>query len=240
MRILVMNVNTTATMTETMRAAAAAVAAPGTEIVAAEPRFGPASVEGYYDSYISAAAILGRLATWDGPPFDALVWAGFGEHGREGAQELLDVPVITITEAAAMAACLVGHKYGVVTTLRRAIPQIEDQLRLAGLLDRCAAVLAADLGVLELEADGSRTAVRMVEVGREAIAAGAEALCLGCGGMAGMARHLSNELGVPVVDGVEAAVKLAESLHALGLRTSKINAFGAPLAKPRPGWPVSS
>jgi len=239
MRILVMNVNTTASMTETMRAAAAAVASPGTEIIAAEPRFGPASVEGYYESYISAAAILDRLATWDGPPFDALVWAGFGEHGREGAQELLDVPVITITEAAAMTACLLGHKFGVVTTLRRAIPQIEDQLRLAGLLDRCAAILAADLGVLELEEDESRTAARLAEVGREAIAAGAEALCLGCGGMAGMARLLSAELGVPVVDGVEAAVKLAEMLHGLGLRTSKINAFATPIAKPRPGWPIS-
>ena len=191
MRILVMNVNTTSSMTAAMCAAASAVAAPGTEIIATEPRFGPASVEGYYESYISAAAILDRLATWDGPSFDALVWAGFGEHGREGAQELLDVPVITITEAAAMTACLVGHKYGVVTTLRRAVPQIEDQLRLAGLLDRCAAILAADLGVLELEEDLERTTARLVEVGRAAIAAGAEALCLGCGGMAGMSQRLS-------------------------------------------------
>jgi len=57
--------------------------------------------------------------------------------------------------------------------------------------------------------------------------------------MAGMARLLSVELGVPVVDGVEAAVKLAEMLHGLGLRTSKINAFATPIAKPRPGWPIS-
>src|ERR1700709_1798215 len=112
MRILLMNVTTTASMTETMRAAAQHVAAAGTEIVATQPAWGPVSVEGYYESYISAAAILDRLATWDGDPFDAMIWAGFGEHGREGAQELLDVPVITITEAAAMTACLLGHRYG--------------------------------------------------------------------------------------------------------------------------------
>jgi allantoin racemase len=239
MRILVMNVNTTATMTEVMRAGAQRVARPGTEIIATQPDWGPASVEGYYDSYISAAAILDRLTTWTGPTFDALIWAGFGEHGREGAQELLDVPVITITEAAAMLACLVGHKYAVVTTLRRAIPQIEDQLRLAGLLERCAAIMATDLGVLEVDQDPDVTAARLTEAGRGALAAGAEALCLGCGGMAGIAPLLSAELGVPVIDGVEAAVKLAESCVDLGLRTSTVNAFAAPLKKLRPGWPVT-
>lgn len=240
MRILLMNVNTTTAMTEQMRQMAAEVARADTEVIASQPAWGPVSVEGYYESYIAAAGILDRLATWDGPPFDAVIWAGFGEHGREGAQELLDVPVITITEAAAQVACLLGHKYGVVTTLDRAVPQIEDQLRLAGLLDRCAAILGTDLGVLELEEDESRTLAALAARGREAIALGAEVLCLGCGGMAGMAAKLSAELGVPVVDGVQAAVKLAEGLHDLGLRTSKVRSFAAPLAKPRPGWPVSA
>jgi allantoin racemase len=234
MRILVINVNTTATMTEVMRAAAQRVARPGTEIIATQPDWGPVSVEGYYDSYISAAALLDRLTTWSGPPFDALIWAGFGEHGREGAQELLDVPVITITEASAMMACLVGHKFGVVTTLRRAVPQIEDQLRLAGLLERCAAIVATDLGVLEVDQNPDLTFARLTEVGRDALAAGAESLCL-----AGIAAQLSSELGVPVIDGVEAAVKLAEACVDLGLRTSTINAFAAPLKKERPGWPVT-
>lgn len=239
MRILLTNVNTTASMTDAMVAAAAAVAGPGTEVIGATPRFGPVSVEGYYESYIAAAAILDLLAGWTGPAFDALIWAGFGEHGREGAQELLEVPVITITEAAAMVACLLGHKFGVVTTLDRAVPQIEDQLRLAGLLDRCAAILGSELGVLEIDEDAERTFAALAATGRAAIAQGAEALCLGCGGMAGMAARLSGELGVPVVDGVESAVKLAESLHALGLRTSKVRSYAHPLAKPRPGWPVT-
>jgi allantoin racemase len=240
MRILLMNVNTTESMTETMRGAAQHVAAAGTEILATQPSWGPASVEGYYESYISAAAILDRLTTWDGPPFDALIWAGFGEHGREGAQELLDVPVITITEAAVMTACLVGHQYGIVTTLDRAVPQIVDQLRIAGLYERCAAVLAADIPVLGLEdGDEDATTELLAAKGREAIALGAEALCLGCGGMAGMAQRLSGILGVPVVDGIEAAVKLAEACVSLGLRTSKVRAYGTPLAKARPGWPVT-
>ncbi len=239
MRILICNVNTTESMTAAMGEAATAVAGPDTEILTATPTWGPESVEGYYESYISAAAVLDTLTRWDGPSFDAVVWAGFGEHGREGAQELLDVPVITITEAAAMAACLLGHSYGVVTTLRRACPQIEDQLKLAGLLERCAAIEATDLGVLEIEEDEAATTAAFVTASQRAMAAGAEVLCLGCGGMAGMAGRLSAELGVPVVDGIEAAVKFAESLVGLGLRTSKINAFAAPLPKKRPGWPIA-
>jgi hypothetical protein len=46
-------------------------------------------------------------------------------------------------------------------------------------------------------------------------------------------RSLAGEHGVPVVEGVSAAVKLAESLYALGLKTSKIGAWAAPRTKAR-------
>ena len=239
MRIVVMNCNTDARMTETIGAGARAAARPGTEILALRPNWGPESVEGWYESFISAAAVLDRLHTID-VPFDALVMAGFGEHGREGARELLDVPVIDITEAAAHVASLLGHRYGVVTTLRRAVGQIEDSLRTAGLLQRCALVTATDLGVLELEKDPEATAQAFLAAAREAISAGAEVLCLGCAGMTGLQERITAELGVPIVDGVAAAVKLAEGLVDLGFKTSKVGSYAAPLPKDRPGWPVST
>ena len=242
MRILVMNVNTTASMTAVMRTAARAAAGSGTEVVADQPTWGPVSIEGYYESFVSAAAILDRLHQLGAPdafPFDALVWAGFGEHGKEGARELLDVPVIDITSAAAHVACLLGHKYGVVTTLRRACPQIEDSLRLEGLLQRCAAIRATGLEVLEVEQDWEATKAVFVREARIAVDQGAEVIVLGCGGMAGLEQAITGALGCPVVDGIAAAVKLAEACHALGLQTSKLNAFGHPLPKARPGWPVT-
>jgi allantoin racemase len=55
---------------------------------------------------------------------------------------------------------------------------------------------------------------------------------LGCAGMTGLAAELTAELGLPVVDGVAAAVKTVESLVALGLRTSKRDEYAAPPAKP--------
>ena len=59
----------------------------------------------------------------------------------------------------------------------------------------------------------------------------AEVIVLGCAGMANLAARLSFAHGIPVVDGVAAAVKLAEALASLGLRTSKLGAYAAPLPK---------
>jgi allantoin racemase len=61
---------------------------------------------------------------------------------------------------------------------------------------------------------------------------GADAIVLGCAGMAPLAERLAHTLGVPVIDGVVAAVKLAEALAGAGWRTSKRGAYAAPLAKP--------
>ncbi|GAA0461213.1 aspartate/glutamate racemase family protein [Streptomyces olivaceiscleroticus] len=239
MRILVMNPNTTASMTASIRATATAVASPGTEIIATEPLWGPESIEGHFEGYLSAAAVLDRLTTLDFS-FDALVMAGFGEPGREGAQELLDVPVLDITESAAQMAMMLGHSYGVVTTLDRAVPQIRDRLLTAGLLQRCAGVRGTGLGVLELEEDAERTTRIIVETAREVVRDGAEVICLGCGGMAGLQERVSAELGVPVVDGVAAAVKFAEAVAGLGLATSAVRSFAPPRPKRIGSWPLST
>ena len=107
-RILVVNVNTTAAMTEAIAASAKSAAGPQTEILPLTPDVGADSVEGNFESYLAAVAVMDAVTRYP-DPFDAVVQAGFGEHGREGLQELLDVPVVDITEAAAHVACLVGH-----------------------------------------------------------------------------------------------------------------------------------
>ena len=186
-----------------------------------------------------AAGVLDRLATLD-TPFDALVMAGFGEPGREGAQELLDVPVLDITESAAQMALMLGHAYGVGTTLDRAVPQLRDRLLTAGLLQRCAGVRGSGLGVLELEEDPERTVAVIIETARQVVRDGAEVICLGCGGMAGLQEEVAAGLGVPVVDGVAAAVKFAETLVDLGLTTSTQRSFAPPRPKVIGSWPLST
>ncbi|RQR46600.1 Asp/Glu/hydantoin racemase [Burkholderia sp. Bp9140] len=237
MRILVVNVNTTESITDAIAAQAQAAASPGTEIVGLTPRFGAESVEGNFESYLAAIAVMDRVLSYD-EPYDAVIQAGYGEHGREGLQELLTVPVVDITEAAASVAMLLGHRYSVVTTLDRTVPLIEDRLKLAGLDARCASVRASGLAVLELEADPARAIESIVGQAQRAVKDDhAEVICLGCGGMAGLDRQIEECTGVPVVDGVSAAVALAESLVRLKLKTSKIRTYAPPRPKRIVGWP---
>ncbi|WP_321368435.1 aspartate/glutamate racemase family protein [Pseudomonas extremaustralis] len=237
MRILVVNVNTTESITDTIARQARAVAAPGTEIVGLTPRFGADSVEGNFESYLAAIAVMDRVMAYD-QPFDAVIQAGYGEHGREGLQELLNVPVVDITEAAASTAMFLGHAYSVVTTLDRTVPLIEDRLKLAGLYQRCASVRASGMAVLELEEHPLAAMDAIVHQAELAIREDkAEVICLGCGGMAGLDERIRQRTGVPVVDGVTAAVTIAESLVRLGLSTSKIRTYATPRPKTIIGWP---
>ncbi|MBT0624344.1 Asp/Glu/hydantoin racemase [Pseudomonas fluorescens] len=237
MRILLVNVNTTESITETIAQQARAVASPGTEIVGLTPYFGAESVEGNFESYLAAIAVMDRVMAYD-QPFDAVIQAGYGEHGREGLQELLNVPVVDITEAAASTAMFLGHAYSVVTTLDRTVPLIEDRLKLAGLYQRCASVRASGMAVLELEEDPLAAMEAIVRQAERAIHEDkAEVICLGCGGMAGLDEQIRQRTGVPVVDGVTAAVTIAESLVRLGLSTSKIRTYATPRPKKVIGWP---
>lgn len=238
MQILVVNVNTTESMTQLIAAQAREVAAPETEIVAATPTFGPASVESILQSHLSAIGVLDRVLA-ERSHFDAVILAGFGELGREALQEALAVPVVDITDAAAHFAAMLGRSFSVITTVDRAVPSIEDRLILNGLRSRCASIRSVNIDVLALESDPQATELAIVEQSRKAVDRDrAEVICLGCAGMSGLAEAVSVNVGVPVVDGVTAAVKIAESLHELGLRTSKVRAYAATPRSVIRGWPL--
>jgi allantoin racemase len=232
MRILLTNCNTTTSMTAAMAEQARQACRPGTEIVPLTPQWGPESCEGWYDSFLSAAAVLEAIAEVD-EAFDGIVMAGFGEHGRQGARELVEVPVVDITEAAAMLACLLGERFAVVTSLTRTAPLIEESLRGSGIHRRCSGIYATDLPVLELDEDPGRTTKAFLQRARQAVADGADAIVLGCAGMSSLYEQLQQELEVPVVDGVTAAVQLVQSMHELGLRTGKTGSYATPLGKNR-------
>ncbi|WP_369207945.1 aspartate/glutamate racemase family protein [Streptomyces sp. PU-14G] len=237
MRILVVNVNTTRSLTESIGQQAESAASPGTDIVPLTPAFGAESVEGNYESYLAALAVMETVRAYPGP-FDAVIQAGYGEHGREGLQELLDVPVVDITEAAASTAQFLGRTYSVVTSLDRTVPLIEERLQAAGLSARCASVRASGLPVLTLEQDEEAAVDAIAEQAARAVEDDrAEVICLGCGGMSGLTERVVDRTGVPVVDGVTAAVKVAESLVGLGLTTSKVRTYAPPRAKAIRNWP---
>jgi allantoin racemase len=230
MRILVINPNTTASMTRKIGAAARAAASPGVEIIAVNPTFGPPSIEGYYDEAFSIPGIVEEMRK--AGEVDATVIACFDDTGLDAARCVSHGPVIGIGEAGFHMASLIAERFGVVTTLSRSIAPIEHNLVKYGLAGRCARVRASDVAVLDLEDARSGARQLILEQARKSLAEdGAEAIVLGCAGMTELARDLSEATGAPVLDGVACAVALAESTARIGLRTSKVNAYKAPLSK---------
>jgi len=232
MEILVVNPNTTASMTDKIRAAAEAAASPGTQVTAVNPGMGPASIEGFYDEALAVPGLLAEVAKGEARRVAGHVIACFDDTGLEAARTLARAPVVGIGEAAFHVAALVAGRFSVVTTLGRSIPAIEFNLLKYGLAARCGRVRAAEVPVLALEDKGS-DARRRIEVEIEAAKREdrAEAIVLGCAGMVDLAAALSARHGLPVVDGVTAAVVLIESLVRLGLATSKVGGYAEPLPK---------
>lgn len=231
MRILIVNPNTTQSMTEKAAAAAKAVAAPGTVIASATSRMGPASIEGHYDGALAVPGLLAEIRQAEAAGADAAVIACFDDTGLDAARSLAGIPVLGLCEAALVTAGFLAQRFSVVTTLERSRVLIENLARHYGMGGR-ATVRAADIPVLQLE-DKASGAIGKLKAQIELALRddGAEAIVLGCAGMADLAYRLQTDYGVPVIDGVSAAVKQAEALVAQRLRTSKRGSYAAPLPK---------
>jgi allantoin racemase len=234
-RILVVNPNTTSSMTETIADAANRVKNGGTEIRAVTSSMGPVSIEGYYDEVFAVPGLLVELAKGEREGADAAIIACFDDTGLDAARALADIPVIGICEAGVSAAAFIAQRFTIVTTMERSRQPLEHLVHRYGMAGRCN-VRAADIPVLSLEDPMSNAKTRL----REEIVAAlsedrAEAIVLGCAGMADLVDALRAEFGVPVIDGVAAAVKQAEMLVALGLTTAKRGAYARPVSKPYHG-----
>lgn len=237
MRIKVINPNTTESMTRTIAAAAAAVAGPGTEIVAATSSAGPVSIEGHYDEAISVIGMLEEVRRGEAEGINGYVIACFGDPGLLAAREVAAGPVVGIAEAAMHAASFLATGFSVVTTLGRTRVIAEHLVRNYGMEHHCRRVRAIDLPVLELENPHSNARRMITEECRRALEEdGSGAIVLGCAGMADLTAALTHELGVPVIDGVTAGIKLVEALVGLGLKTSKRGDLAYPISKPVTGY----
>ncbi len=237
MHILVINPNTTASMTRLIGESAVAAAGPGTMVSAVNPEMGPASIESHYDEALSVPGVLAEIAKAQAGdnPADGFVLACFGDPGLDAARELADGPVVGIAEAAMHAASFLGRGFAVVTTLARTAGRAWDLAEHYGMTRFCRSVRACEIPVLALEDPESDAFAAIVAESREAVDDGAEVIVLGCAGMADLAPRMSAAVGVPVIDGVAAATKTVEALVAMGLRKAGRGEFAAPLSKPYTG-----
>lgn len=232
MKILVVNPNATTSMTDKIALSARAVAAPDTDIIARSGTGAPASIEGHHDEAMSLASLLHEVRLADEQGIDGTVVACFDDPGIGACRELSSGPVIGICEAGMKAATILGTSFSVVTTLPRSVPHIEELSRRYGVAHHCRRVRSAQIPVLALEEPGSEARLRVRDEIRRAIDEDrCESVLLGCAGMADLTRWLSDETGIPVIDGVSVAVKFIEGLIAAGLNTSKVCAYARPNPK---------
>lgn len=231
-RIHVINPNSTTSMTDQIARAAGAAKADGTEIDAVTAKGTPASIEGYSDEAMSVPSMLSAIREAEARGASAHVIACFDDPGLAAAREVAAGPVIGICQAAVQVAVTIAARFSVITTLPRSVPVIEDLVAHYGASGRCRRVRAVDLPVLSLEADAATARMKLLAEARAALRDdGVDAIVLGCAGMAELCEWLSREIGVPVIDGVTAAVKLAEAMAGGGFRTSKAGAYAYPRDK---------
>lgn len=233
MKIKVINPNTSAGMTDGIRNAAEVATRPTTEIIAVSPDMGPASIESYYDEYLSIPGVLEEVKKGDA---DAYVIACYGDPGLQAAREITTSPVIGIAEASLYMASMLAARFSVVTVLPRIKTMIEELVASYGMQHRVLRVRTTPMCVLDFERDPEAGMEMLRQEGRRAVQEeDAEAILLGCAGMAEFADDLEKELGVPVIDGVVAAVKFAEAMVDIGKKTSKLKTYKYPEKKQMTG-----
>jgi allantoin racemase len=212
-RLLLVNPNTTASMTAAIGASARAVAGPTTEIIAVNPVDGPSSIENDDDEHRCIPGLLDevhRASTGDDPP-DAYVIACFGDPGLDQVRAAVDAPVLGIAQAAMHAAALAAGSFSVVTSMSTTVPTAW-ALAKTYTPSQCLGVYASDIPVLRIDSDPTTIEPIGDLCAKALLEDGSGAIVLGCAAMAPFAAPLTKRLGVPVVDGVMAATLLAEAL----------------------------
>lgn len=226
MRLLLANPNTTAAVTAACAEVARSVAAPGTEIVPLTGEFGARIINSRAENAIAQHALLTLLAK-HAAGADAVLLAVSYDTGLLAARELLDIPVVGMTEAAMIAALLLGGRFGLVSF---GTPDVYRELiRERGFDSRLAGLVSVETAATDAYARPQAVAERVVGAARKLVEEDrAEAVVLCGAAMAGMAEKLKAEVPVPLVDGIAAGVPLCEMLVRLGAVAPRRGSLAAP------------
>ena len=142
------------------------------------------------------------------PDASAFVIACYSDPGIDACRAAVSVPVFGIQESGLLTAMTRGDRVGVIAIAETSVVRHRRYMRRMGVLDRVVAERPLDMTVDET-ARGNRTFARLTEVGNQLIGDGADAIVLGCAGMARHRQPLECVLGVPVVEPTQAAVAMA-------------------------------
>ena len=228
MRILLVNANTSQVVTDKVSVQARASASPGTEIVAVTGSFG-ARVIGTRAEHAIGEHSTVALVSQHAAACDAVVIAVSYDTGLRAARELLPIPVVGMTEAGLLTACMLGGRIGVITFGRRVRPMYEELVAGYGLASRIAGWRTLESTVAyapgaheELDRAIAATALDLVE--RDL----AETIVLTGAVMAGVPARIQHGVPVPVIDCIACGVRQAELLVHLALPKPRVGSYAPP------------
>lgn len=232
MKILLANPNTSQSVTDRIAQVARAAAAPGTELVAVTGSTGVPYIATRADAAVAGRTTLELMAEHAGG-CDAAIVAAFGDPGLGGARELLAIPVVGMAEAAMLTACMLGRRFSIVTFSGTLGPWYRECVDYNGLASRLASIRCldgpfADIATVQNEKEDLLVDLCARAVGEDQ----AEVIILGGAPLAGLAARVAGRVPVPLVDGVAAAVRQAETLAALAPRKATVGSFRKPAPKP--------
>lgn len=231
MRIILLNPNTSDSVTELLTIAGRKVAAPGTELVPLTAPKGVPYIATRAEAQIGGAIALEMLAEHH-QDADAAIIAAFGDPGLLGARELFDIPVVGMAEAALLTACMLGSRFALVTFARALGPWYNDCVEMHRLSHRSAGVRLLDQPFREISSVQNEKEDLLVELANEAVQAdNADVVILAGAPLAGLADRVKHRIAVPVVDPISAAVIQAEALVRLSPRKAVAGSFRRPDAK---------
>ncbi len=232
MRLLVANANTTEAITQACAAAARAAAAPGTEIIAATPRFGPAVISSRAENVIAGHALLELLAEHAGS-VDAVLLAVSHDTALEGARQVMPCPVIGMTEAACLTACMLGGRFGMITF--GGVEMYRELIARYGLDTRLADIIAVNATPPEAVADPDSVGNKVLVAAKALAAEGANSVVLAGAALAGFDNRLQEASPVALLDGMACGVRMAELLVSLGLPKPAAGSYAPPTGRSAAG-----
>lgn len=231
MRILLVNANTSDIVTEKVAAQARASASPGTEVVAVTGTFGGRVIGTRAEHALGEHSTVALVAE-HAPGCDAVVIAVSYDTGLRAARELLQVPVVGMTEAGLLTACMLGGRIGVITFGRRVLPLYHELVAGYGLKDRIAGWRTLESAAAYQRGTHDALDAELVAAARDLVERdGAETVVLTGAVMAGVPARLQQHVPVPLIDCIACAVRQAELLRHMNHPKPSTGSYAPPAGR---------
>ncbi len=232
MKLMVINPNTSESMTDHIRRELTRIKRDDTELTVVHSERGPETIESAYDEAHAIPPTLELVKRANQEGYDAVILACFSDPGLEAAKEVSDIPVIGIEESTLHVAAMLGARFTVVTPRRNRVPTKRVHVHTRGLDYYLASVRCLDLSTAEADSNPKETKKRILQVACKAVEEdGAEVIILGCAGMAGYGAEIEKKLRIKVLDPAAIGLKVAEAMADLKLTHSKRGLFARPPKK---------